>query len=428
MPIKWKHAVVIPILKPGKNPSCPSSYRPIALTSILCKTMERMVTNRLVYYLESKGFFVNYQNGFRVGRNTMDSIAILDQEIRKAFINKESVIAVFLDIEKAYDSMCREGVLIKIYDAGIRGRMFYWRKAFLNSRTIQVRVGGDVSEPVHIKNVTPQGSVISQVLFNIMINGIFQEVPQSIGKSLFADDGAICKRGRNIDYLFSQIQKAIDLTVLWANKWGFRISTSKSKFMKFGYKRKIPVLNISLYDCPLERVNAFKFLGVWMDEKLTWKCHIDKLVYKCEKVINILCSLAGSDLGAERDTLFIIFGAMIRSVLDYGCVIVGAAAVLCKLDRVQAKSLRICCGAFRSTPIPALLVEMGEFPLRIRRYNLGLHYWNKLSGQKNSSAGKCLLEDSWEFVGKERKSNFLYLIKQLAIKLEMGKDIVSGTI
>ena len=104
-----------------------------------------MVTNRLVYYLESKGFFVNYQNGFRVGRNTMDSIAILDQEIRKAFINKESVIAVFLDIEKAYDSMWREGVLIKIYDAGIRGRMFYWIKAFLNSRTIQVRVGGDVS-------------------------------------------------------------------------------------------------------------------------------------------------------------------------------------------------------------------------------------------------------------------------------------------
>ena len=94
---------------------------------------------------------------------------------------------------------------------------------------------------------------------------------------------------------------------------------------------------------------------------------------------------------------------------------------------VQAKALRVCCGAFRSTPIPALLVEMGEFPLRIRRYNLGLHYWNKLSDQKNSSAGKCLLEDSWEFVGKERKSNFLYLIKQLAIKIGLDKDMMSGT-
>ena len=104
-----------------------------------------------------------------------------------------------------------------------------------------------------------------------MINDIFQEAPQSVGKSLFADDGAIWKRGRNTDHLFSQIQKAIELTLLWANKWGFRISTSKSKFMIFGCKRKIPVLNIYLYDCPLERVNVFKFLRVWMDERLTWK-------------------------------------------------------------------------------------------------------------------------------------------------------------
>ena len=114
LPKVWKHAVVVPVLKPGKDPSCPSSYQPIALTAVLCKVMKRMVTNRLVYLLETKVFFVNYQNGFRVGRNTMDSIAVLDQDVKKAIINKEGVIAVFLDIEKAYDSMWKEGLLIKL--------------------------------------------------------------------------------------------------------------------------------------------------------------------------------------------------------------------------------------------------------------------------------------------------------------------------
>ena len=430
LPVKWKHAVIIPILKPGKDPSAPSSYRPIALTAVLGKVMERMVTNRLVYVLETNNYFVNYQNGFRIGRNTLDSIAVLDQDIRKAIINKESVIGVFLDIEKAYDSMWKDGVLIKLHDAGIRGRMFYWIKDFLNNRSIQVRVGGELSMAASIENGTPQGSVISPVLFNVMINYIFQQVPSSFGKSLFADDGAIWKKGRNINYLFRQMQEAVDQVVLWANKWGFRISTAKSNFMIFGYKKKIPDLRVTMYGCPLERVKEFKYLGLWMDERLTWNHHIDKVLSKCEKVINILRSLAGSDWGAERDTLLMIYQAMIRSNLDYGCVIFGAAAktTLSKLDRAQAKALRLCCGAFRTTSIPALLVEMGEMPLSIRRDKLGLHYWAKLRGIINSSAVKCILEDSWEFSEKESKTNFFHLIKQKAVSIGLGQLEVSGNV
>lgn len=102
LPKEWKHAVVIPLLKPGKEASDPSSYRPIALTAVICKIMERMVTKRLVYFLESRGLLVDVQNGMRNGRSTMESVAVLDQEIKRAFINKEIVVSVFLDIEKAY--------------------------------------------------------------------------------------------------------------------------------------------------------------------------------------------------------------------------------------------------------------------------------------------------------------------------------------
>lgn len=179
--------------------------------------------------------------------------------------------------------MWKDGLLIKLHDAGIRGRMFYWIKDFLNNRSIQVRVWGELSTAASIENGTPQGSVISPVLFNVMINDIFKQVPSNFGKSLFADDGAVWKRGRNINHLFVQMQEAVDQVVLWANKWGLRISTAKSKFMIFGLKRKIPEQHISLYGCPLERAKEFRFLGLWVDERLTWNCHINKVASNCEK-------------------------------------------------------------------------------------------------------------------------------------------------
>lgn len=218
----------------------------------------------------------------------MDSVAVLDQDIKKAIINKEAVIYVFLDIEKAYDSMWREGVLMKLHDAGVHGRMFYWIKDFLNHRTIQVRIEGIESEIVEVENGTPQGSVISPVLFNVMINDIFENAQQGFGKSLFADDGALWRRGKNMHHMFCQTQQALDQVVKWADKWGFKISAPKSKFMFFGQKRKVPLLNLTMYGSSLERVSNFKFLGVWLGERLTWRTHIDKTIFKCEKIINIL--------------------------------------------------------------------------------------------------------------------------------------------
>ena len=159
-------------------------------------------------------------------------------------------MSVFLDIEKAYDSLWKEGLLIKIYDLGVRGRMFNWIKDFLMKRTIQVRVGGKISKTVEIDNVTPQGSAISPVLFNMMINDIFLYIWERIWQSLFADDGAIWKRGRNVEFTVKQVQRALDSVEDWADKWGFKISPTKSNYMIFGFKRKPPSIGLSMYGSP----------------------------------------------------------------------------------------------------------------------------------------------------------------------------------
>ena len=109
--------------------------------------------------------------------------------------------------------------MIKMFDLGVRGRMFNWIKDFLMNRTIQVMVGGVSSKSVEIENGTPQGSVISPVLFNIMINDIFCKVEGAFGLSLFADDGAIWKRGRNVEFILKHIQRALVSVEEWGNTW-----------------------------------------------------------------------------------------------------------------------------------------------------------------------------------------------------------------
>ena len=146
-------------------------------------------------------------------------------------------------------------------------------------------------------------------------------------------------------------------------------------------------------------------MGVVCDERLTFKKHVDSIVSKCEKVINVMRSLSGSLWGAGQDTQIMIYRAMVRSRIDYGCLCYGTAAktILKRLDVVQAKALRVVCGAFRSTPIAALLVEMGETPLGIRRSKLAMQYICKLRGHRGENVGHLALEGAWEWGGARVK-------------------------
>lgn len=128
LPQAWKEAIIIPIRKPGKDPSKPPNYRPIALTSNVCKIMEGTVTEQLTYFVEKRGLLSYHQSGVRKGRGTLDPIVSLENEIKKAQINKESVITVFFNVEKAYDVMWKDGLLIKLKATGIGGRILNWIK------------------------------------------------------------------------------------------------------------------------------------------------------------------------------------------------------------------------------------------------------------------------------------------------------------
>ena len=145
-PKSWKEATVKPFPKPDKDHTDPSNYRPIALTSCVCKTMERMINDRLTWFLESNNITTNFQSGFRYQRGTNDHLVRLETFIREAFIKKEHLVSVFFDLEKAYDTTCKYGIMKDVHDIGLKGRLPLFLQNFLTDRVFKVKVGSTLPE------------------------------------------------------------------------------------------------------------------------------------------------------------------------------------------------------------------------------------------------------------------------------------------
>jgi len=380
-PPEWHLATVIPIPKPGKDHTDPSNYRPIALTSCMCKIMERMVNNRLVWYLESQNVLTKYQCGFRKNRCTTDHLIRLEAFIREGFIKKQHVVAIFFDLEKAYDTTWKHGIRADLHQAGLRGRLPLFISNFLKDRQFQVRVGATMSDPAKQEMGVPQGSILSVTLFGLRINSIVKNLPVGVECSLYVDDFVICYRSALISHAERQLQHCLNKLQSWCDTTGFSFSSTKTLCVHFTALRGLfPTPSLTLKGNTIPVVEETKFLGVLFDRKLSFKPHIQQLRNKCNKALNILKVVAHTEWGADRDTLLHLYRALIRSKLDYGCTVYGSArpSYLKKLDPVANKALRLCLGAFRTSPVESLQVEANEPPLALRREQLALQYTIKL--------------------------------------------------
>ena len=167
-PPSWRKATLVAIPKPDKDSSDPNNYRPIALTSCLCKTMERMVNKRLMWVLDSKGLLASEQCGFRKNRSTADQLVRFDSFIRNAFAQKEHVLAIFFDLEKAYDTTWKHGILSYLYDLDFRGHLPTFIDWFLFHRLFQVRAGSILSD-TYKQECSSGKHLVSEFLFLFFI-------------------------------------------------------------------------------------------------------------------------------------------------------------------------------------------------------------------------------------------------------------------
>lgn len=449
-PDDWNTAIIVAVPKPGKNHSLPTSYRPIALTSCLCKTFERMINERLIDYLDMNGILTNIQCGCRKNRSTMDHLARLEQEVRKAFATGEHLVSIFFDLEKAYDLTWRHGILNDLFTAGLRGSLPMYIAAFLHTRKFQVRLRNYLSDTHIQSNGVAQGSVLSVTLFALKINSIAQLFPTNrrLIASLYVDDLQIGISHPDLNVIQTELQRYLDNIHQWTNRNGFKFSIAKTKIMHFttlpGLHMNKPVLKLG--DSILPYTESMRFLGLIWDPKLTWKNHIVNLKAECTKLLGLLKSITSREWGADQYHRLQycstkVYRMYIRSKLDYGAPIYGSACSthLNTLNTVANEALRIVTGAFRSTPIQTLQVLAGEMSLEQRREYLALRYYYKIKSNLNNPAQRYIVPLTYRtlFINKGlqlplslRIQNMLekYRLRKMFVKPEFSYSLLQITV
>ena len=397
-PNSWRMATIIPIPKPNKNHSDPNNYRPIALTSCLCKTMERIVNDRLVWFLESSELITDVQCGFRHQRSTIDHLVRLETYIRDAFICREHVVAIFFDLEKAYDTTWKFGLMKDLFDFGLRGKLPQFIGAFLQDRWFRVRVGATLSDS-HLQEMgVPQGSILSPTCFNIKINSIVKAIRDNIMSSLYVDDFLMAFKSKQMSTIERQLQLNLNKLHKWAQQNGFKFSKSKTVCMHFCHLRSYhpePILTID--NTNIKVVGQNKFLGVLFDSRLSFIPHINALKVKGLKSLNLLKVVSRLSWGGDATVLLRLYRAITRSRLDYGSIVYGSArpSYLTCLNTVHHQGIRLSLGAFRTSPIESLYVLAKEPPLTLRRIKLSLQYITKLAASPSNPAYSAVFQPNF---------------------------------
>lgn len=399
IPASWKRAIIIPIIKQNKQKTDPNNFRPISITCILSKIFEKMVNNRLSWILEERQLLDRFQFGFRKKMSVLDAHVVLSSEILNAFINKESVIAIFFDIHKAYDRIWHVSILRQLHKWGLKGHLPRFIQGFLKNRLMQVRVQECYSTTRTQLNGIPQGSVISPLLFMIAINDLKDLFVAPIQHCLFADDWVVFIRTKNLAYAQQKLQECLSKMEIWSKEKGIQFSTEKTCCVNFNRLNNRIGNNIKfkLNNKHLIFKNEINYLGLTYDNRLNWKKHISNLKAKCFSGLNLMKCLSKIHWGADRNTLTKIYKLTILSKLDFCSQIYNSAsdATLRALDPVHHLGIRLCSGAYFSSPTISLCAEAGIAPLQYRRQMLSLTLVNRITSNINHPRRNYILHPQY---------------------------------
>ena len=388
-PASWKISIIIPLPKAGKDLTEPASYRPISLTCCLCKLLEKILNYRLMWHLESQSAINPCQSGFRHFRSSTDHLVALDTLIRNSIARKEHVLAVFFDLQKAYDTARRDVILDVLRAGGVGGNLYVFIWNFLHGRRIQVRVGSNHSEITPVYQGVPQGSVLSCTCFLLAVNALGNGLPGPVRKLLYVDDFAILASSKRPNSAARQLQLSLNQIDQWCNVTGFRFSTQKTASMHICRVRNCSKCSpqLTLGRTELAHVPSYKYLGLLIDDSLTWKLHISHLKTAAISSLNVLKCVSGPASGADRTTLSRLYLAITKPKLDYGSEAYGSACrtLLQSLQPVQNAALRIITGAYRTTPIDSLHAETGIKSLERFRHIKEFNYMLRVNANPDRS-------------------------------------------
>jgi hypothetical protein len=319
VPDAWKSAQVCPIHKKGPKSIC-NNYRPVSLTSIACKMMESIIRDNIMEYMKTNKYFSDKQFGFLPGRSTVLQLLKMLDTWTEALDNGDVIEVLYLDIQKAFDTVPHRRLLLKLEALGIKDHILAWIKDFLNRRTQFVQIGTTKSAKFPVTSGVPQGSVLGPVLFVVYINDLPDHIKSHI--LMFADDTKLYQihDGRSNN----AIQDDIHELDIWTMKWQLKFHPEKCKQMivstrrrdqaveeRWMKQRKGEEVNI----VGLKKVNEEKDLGITFDHELNFKEHISKIIIKASQVMGIIRRTFKS---LDIEIFKPLYISLVRSRLEYG--------------------------------------------------------------------------------------------------------------
>ena len=287
-PDKLKLTKVIPIYK-ANDPSLFTNYRPISLLSNFSKFFEKVMHNRITEFAEQYNILYRCQFGFRKNYSTSHALIHLINRISTAIDQRETTVGVFLDLSKAFDTLDHEILFAKLEHYGIRNVALQWIKSYFSNRRQFVQINQTCSSTQTIKCGVPQGSILGPLFFILYINDL-PRASKLTEPLLFAADTSIFFSNSNPSYLENVLNNELLNIDIWLKCNKLSINVQKTSYVIFRPSQRKVNHNFSLSfgGQPLTQSNVIKFLGVYFDEHLTWKYHINFVCKQIAKSVGIL--------------------------------------------------------------------------------------------------------------------------------------------
>jgi hypothetical protein len=314
VPEDWKEGQITPIFKKGRK-SDPGNYRPVSLTSVVCKMMESIIRDKVMEHME--GYICPEQHGFLPGRSCttqlLDSLNLWTEWIHE----KNAVDVIYLDFAKAFDSVPHRRLIAKLRSYGIQNNLLAWIESFLIGRRQRVNVNGTKSEWKEVISGVPQGSVLGPILFICYINDMPETVKSLI--RIFADDTKVFSK-INSDADHERLQEDLNALQTWSDKWQLRFNAKKCAVLHLGYynQRRPYQMSSQGTQITLESTTCEKDLGVHIDPSLNFSKHCEKAANKANRMLGLI---KRSFDYMDEDMLVKLFKGLVRPHLEYGNVV-----------------------------------------------------------------------------------------------------------
>ena len=338
-PSVLKTAKVVPVFKKDSELNY-SNYRPISLLSNIEKILEKLMYKRLYAFLDYNNIIYDLQFGFRQQYSTSHALINITENIRKALDDGNIGCGVFVDLQKAFDTVGHQILLAKLNHYGIRGVSNDWSKSYLSNRNQYVSINGYESGLAAINCGVPQGSVLGPLLFLLYINDLNQAI-KFCKVHHFADDTNLLCLSNSIKKLSKLVNADLKHLLNWLNANKISLNVKKTEMIIFKSKQKKLEgdLKIKLCGKRLYPTESFKYLGVKIDANLTWQHHVNDLSTKLNRANAVLFKMRKYvSLKILRSIYFAIF----HSYLSY-CLLVWAQnfSTIQRIIILQKKAVRI---------------------------------------------------------------------------------------